>query len=165
VLGAGRSVVVPQAIEVARHFERDRRVRGGLERDVRFEIVVADVAAGEVGRAERGDEAIAALNQRELRVVLLAVRAIPAHLDLLAARGDQLVRDRAVRHAVLLPPERIAIRIQDQPHAHASCGRREQSLHDSAIGDVERRDSNAIAVARLVQRVEQMIANRFFRDE
>ena len=48
------------------------------------------------------------------------MRAIPAHLDAVAAAGHQLVRDRAIRDAVFLSPERVAIRIQDDADLHAS---------------------------------------------
>src|SRR5690606_30559973 len=147
-LRARRAIIGPEPFEVRLHFDRERCACRKLDRDVRFQVVVGEIASREIRRTERCDEAIAAAAQRELRVKLLAVRAVPANLDLPLAPFDAFISDGAVGIAVLASTESIAIRIENQTNSNGANGGIEQWSNDLPVGHVERGDVDRIGVAR-----------------
>src|SRR5262245_15544588 len=58
VLRARGTLVGPETFEVTLHLRGQRRRAAHLHLDVGLEVVVADVAPGEIGGTERGDQSI-----------------------------------------------------------------------------------------------------------
>ncbi len=88
---------------------------------------------------------------------LLAVRAVPADVNSPIARRDELARHRRVGDAAFLVPERVLVGIEDHADRDASPACLEQRLHDGAIGKVEHRDVDAVALAGGIQALQDGI--------
>src|SRR5882672_8591323 len=165
VLAQRHRIVLPEQVEVVLDVLHERRIVTGRHGDIGFQIVVADVAAGEIGRSEQHPDALGAPHDHELRVELLAVRAVPAHLDQATALAHEFGRDRPIRHTVPQAPEGVLVRIEDEAHRDAAPGRRDQCLDDAALGQVEHRDVDRIPGHRAVECFEHGSADRALRQE
>ena len=116
------------------------RISGWLEgawsRALGFEVVVVEVAAGEVllEPASRRVVPFWFWCSRYLAWHCFAVGVAPAYRN---ASGLQISRDLAIGDSVFLAPERIFIRVQENSKFDATLVGVDQRLDDVAVGEIE----------------------------
>ena len=118
------ALVRPEAFEIVRRL--GRQALTCPHQEIGFEVVVAKVSSGEVGRPTEQRSAPGGMKGKQFGVKLLAVRIVPSHLDstlprpglpiLTSATAHELPSHLPVGNSALLAPERIFVGIEQKPH-------------------------------------------------